>query len=359
VDIFSLLGSTMGLGFVSGVNLYAAVLTLGLGMRFGLIHPYPGISHLEALTNPYILAAAGVLYLVEFVADKIPWVDSVWDTFHSLIRPIGAAAMAATAIGSLDPATKTMVILASGGTAFSSHSTKAGTRVAVNHSPEPFSNIILSLFEDGIAVVGTWVAATHPIVMLVIVVMFLALFAWLSPKIFRLIRVELIAVLSLAKKLWSSKRRYVLRTTDGSTFAMGMGDELQSRTDKSALLDAMPQKHAEYWQDNFQPGQTVFRVRCVAGKGVKGLRNSVGYLHHTNDGLVFLTRRLFRFRTHRTDLKDVEDLCFKRGLLVDRVSFRTGKKQQVFVFFKHNLNHGQEAFDILQSSNSARGHSLS
>lgn len=141
METISLLGSTMGLGFVSGLNLYAAVLTIGLGIRLGLIHPYPGISHLEVLTNPYVLAIAGVIYLVEFFADKIPWVDSVWDTFHTLIRPIGAAAMGATAIGSVDPATKIIVIFVSGGVAFSSRQ-KQGLALrsitVLNHSQISF-----------------------------------------------------------------------------------------------------------------------------------------------------------------------------------------------------------------------------
>jgi hypothetical protein len=290
---------------------------------------------------------------------KIPWVDSVWDTFHTVIRPIGAAAMGATAIGSVDPATKTMVILVSGGVAFSGHSTKAGTRVAINHSPEPFSNIFLSMFEDGLAVVGTWLAVMHPIVMLVIVAIFLAFFAWLSPKIFRLLRVELIATWSLAKKLWSSKRAYVLRATDGSTFPIGMGNGLGSDSSNGALAEEMPEKHTAYWRNNFQPQRTVFCIRCVAGKGVKGLRSSVGYLHHTNDKLVFVARRFFRFRTHLVDLSNIEDVRFKKGLLLDRVSWRTDKKQQTFLFFKHSLNHGQEVFNVLQEPKAAKGHATS
>src|SRR5215210_2138927 len=185
MNVVSLLGSTMGLGFVSGLNLYAAVLTVGLGIRLGLIHPHAGLSHLEVLTNPYVLGTAGVLYAIEFIADKVPWVDSLWDSVHTLIRPLGAAALGATAMGPMDPATRSMVMLLAGGVALSSHSTKAGTRLAANHSPEPFSNIALSLLEDGLAVVGTWLAVSHPYVMMVLVSIFLVLFAWVSPKIFR------------------------------------------------------------------------------------------------------------------------------------------------------------------------------
>lgn len=115
----------------------------------------------------------------------------------------------------------------------------------VNHRPEPISNIILSLFEDGLAVVGTWLAVTHPVVTLVIVLIFLAFFAWFSPKIFRLLRIELIAVLSLVKDLWSSKRAYMPRATHGSTLPMGTGSELRNGSKKGALVHSMPKKHTD------------------------------------------------------------------------------------------------------------------
>ena len=325
MNVVTLLGSTMGLGFVSGLNLYAAVLTVGLGIRLGLIHPHAGLSHLEVLTNPYVLGTAGVLYAIEFIADKVPWVDSLWDSVHTLIRPLGAAALGATALGSMDPATKSVLMLIAGGVALSSHSTKAGTRVAVNHSPEPFSNIALSLFEDGVAMGGTWLAVTHPVAMLVIVTVFLVFFAALSPKIFRLLRVEYIAVRSMLNRFSSAKRGRP-------------GD----------LVEPMPERYAAYWRSKLGASYSEPCVRCVAGKGVRGLRNSVGYLHQTRDGLVFLTRRLFRFRTHKVGLDDMRDLRFKKGLLLDRISWLTGGKQQTFLFFKHGMNHGQEVFDILR-----------
>jgi hypothetical protein len=354
MEFLSLLGSTMGLGFVSGLNLYATVLTVGLGVRFGLIQLNPEISHLEVLTNPYVLATAGVLYLIEFFADKIPWVDSVWDAFHTLIRPIGAVAIGVTAIGSVDPSTKTIIGLVSGGTAFSSHSTKAGTRVAANHSPEPFSNIMLSLFEDGLVVAATWLTVTHPIVMLVIVLIFLVFFAWLSPKIFRLLRLELIAVLSLVRKFLSSKQAYVVQATDGTAFPIGVGNELGNMSENDSLVEPMPEKYTEYWKDKYNTQRIDFCIRCVAGKGVKGLRNSVGYLNHTNEAVVFLTRRLFRFRSYSVDLKSIKDVHFKKGLLLDRLSWQIDNKQQTFLFFKHRLNPGQKVFNTLQRTKDGR-----
>ena len=103
MEAINLLGATMGLGLVSGLNLYATVLTVGLGIRLGLITLNPEMSGLAVLASPYVLIAAGVIYLLEFFADKIPWVDSLWDGVHTFIRPLGAAVIGATAIGAVEP----------------------------------------------------------------------------------------------------------------------------------------------------------------------------------------------------------------------------------------------------------------
>jgi len=137
MDTIALLGSTFGLGFVSGLRLYSTVLTIGLGVRFGLIHLHPTLSSLNIITHPMILTVAATIYIVEFFADKIPWVDSLWDSIHTFIRPLGAALIGATAFGAVDPVAKTAIMLLCGGVALSGHSMKAGTRVLVNHSPEP------------------------------------------------------------------------------------------------------------------------------------------------------------------------------------------------------------------------------
>src|SRR6185436_12873444 len=267
MESISLLGSTMGLGFVSGLNLYAAVLTVGLGIRLGFIQLHPEMTHLNVLTNPYVLIAAGLLYLIEFFADKIPWVDSVWDTFHTLIRPIGAAAIGGAAVGSVDPSTRAMIVLLCGGVALSGHSAKAGTRLAVNHSPEPFSNMALSMIEDLLSVVGAWLAVAHPIVMLVAVGVFLAVFVWLSPKIFRLMRVEFIAVLSLFKRLLPAKRHDAVSMTNGPSSDASICEGQGVKRSRSTIVEKIPQKYVDYCQNS---EDVVFCVRCVAGKGVKG-----------------------------------------------------------------------------------------
>ena len=182
------LGALTGLAFVSGMRLYSTVLAVGLGLRFGMIDLPASLASLEALSSTPALIIAGVLYIVEFVADKVPWVDSLWDSVHTFIRPFGAAVLGVAAVGDVDAVVKTAAFLLSGSIALSSHSAKAGTRLAVNHSPEPFSNVGLSLAEDGLVVAGVWLALAHPVIALVIVLLLVAIIAWCIPKLFRLFR---------------------------------------------------------------------------------------------------------------------------------------------------------------------------
>lgn len=188
MDAISLLGTTLGLGFAAGLRLYATVLGLGLALRFHLLTLPEPMRALEVLAHPVVLIAAGVAYALEFISDKIPWVDSIWDTVHTVIRPVGAAVLAATAFGELDPVLRTVLVVATGGVALSSHASKAATRLAVNQSPEPFSNIALSLLGDLAVPAGLWLAFAHPVLTFCLVVAFLVVFFWLAAKIVRLLR---------------------------------------------------------------------------------------------------------------------------------------------------------------------------
>ncbi len=158
-----LIGSTMGLSFVAGLRLYATILALGLAIRFHWFVPGGGQEALLVLAHPAVLVSAGVAYFAEFFADKIPWIDSMWDTVHSVIRPLGAAVLAAAALGHMNPALKLTLIILSGSVALASHSSKAATRLVVNQSPEPFTNIGLSLLGDTLAPLGIWLSLAHPL----------------------------------------------------------------------------------------------------------------------------------------------------------------------------------------------------
>jgi hypothetical protein len=188
MDAISLLGTTLGLGFAAGLRLYATVLGLGLAIRFGFLQLPDAMRPLEVLAHPAVLIVAGVAYAIEFISDKIPWVDSAWDSIHTVIRPLGAAVLAATAFGEMEPVTKTVLVLATGGVALTAHASKAATRLAVNQSPEPFSNWALSLAGDAAAPIGLWLAFTHPIITLCVVAAFLVVFIWLAAKIVRMVR---------------------------------------------------------------------------------------------------------------------------------------------------------------------------
>ena len=153
------LALVLGAGFSSGLNLYATIATLSLLQRFGIIHLRPA---LQVLSHPWILGLAAALYLIEFFADKIPYVDTIWDAIHTLIRPPAAALLAYAAAGSAPPEWRWGAALLAGGVALTSHGTKASARAAVNTSPEPFSNWILSFGEDVLAVWLTWMSTTHP-----------------------------------------------------------------------------------------------------------------------------------------------------------------------------------------------------
>src|ERR1700758_1215634 len=179
------LGLALGAGFSSGLNLYATIATLGLLQRFGVIH-LP--ASLQVLSHPWVLGIAIALYVIEFLADKIPYVDTVWDAIHTIIRPPAAALLAYSATLDAPPEWRWSAALLAGGVALTSHGTKASTRAAVNTSPEPFSNWLLSFGEDALAVWLTWLANAHPVATTIVVVALLALCVFLLYHLFRFAR---------------------------------------------------------------------------------------------------------------------------------------------------------------------------
>jgi len=179
------LGLGMGSAWLSGFNLYATVVTLGLLSRFHLVQ-LPG--ELNVVNRGWVIATAAILYLVEFLADKIPVVDSVWDAIHTFIRVPAGAVLAASAFADFSPTVRVAALLAGGTLALSSHGTKASVRMTANAIPEPFSNIFLSVLEDVFTIVLAVLAAFHPIVVLGIILVFILVLTWYAPKVLRAIR---------------------------------------------------------------------------------------------------------------------------------------------------------------------------
>ena len=185
MDVLATLGRTLGFSLAAGVNLYATVALVGLAARFGWV-ALP--EQFQVFNNPWVIGVAAVLYVVEFFADKIPWVDTMWDAVHTFVRPVGGALIAVATLGDASPTIEGLVALVGGAVAAGSHATKAGTRVAANASPEPFSNWVLSILED-IFVVGLGlVTLKFPLLALGISVVILLVMILMARWIWQLLR---------------------------------------------------------------------------------------------------------------------------------------------------------------------------
>lgn len=327
MDVIELIGSALGLGFVAGIRLYATVFALGLAVHFHWLHLGAPGSSLEILGHPAVLIASGVAYLFEFFADKIPWVDSIWDSFHTFIRPLGAAILTATVLGPINPALKLTLVILCGGVAFASHSSKMATRILVNHSPEPFSNIALSLFEEIAVPLGVWLSVSHPLIGLALVVGFLAIFAWIAPKVWRNMRFLFTALGACCKK----GKQWRPPSASGPPELTGkLPDALRALTWQAAPI---PAGHARHVSGNLATGP-VLGTRVGASSSIGGLQSSIGYLVARTDTLVFVTRRSFRYRTHSIRIQDVTLAEWRHGLLMNRLTLSTPGGDKIFYVFK-------------------------
>ncbi len=175
------LGFALGTSFASGLNLYLTVATIGIFERLGILH-LP--ASLQVLAHPVVLLIAATLFIIEFIADKVPYVDTVWDAVHTFIRPPAAALLSYSAFADVSEPWKIGAALLAGGVALTSHGAKATTRAAANTSPEPVSNWSLSFAEDGFAVFLTWMAVEHPVITVAIVAVLVILSGFLIWKLF-------------------------------------------------------------------------------------------------------------------------------------------------------------------------------
>jgi hypothetical protein len=185
IESFAALGRAMGFSFAAGINLYATVAIIGLASRYQWV-ALP--EQYRAFDNDWVIGTAIVLYLVEFVADKIPWFDSVWDAVHTAIRPIGGIVIAVTTLGDASPTTEVLVGLMGGTLAASSHFSKAGTRAMANTSPEPFSNWLLSLGEDAFVVSLGVLALKYPEAAALVVILSVILIVIFAAVMYRAIK---------------------------------------------------------------------------------------------------------------------------------------------------------------------------
>jgi hypothetical protein len=193
-NMLNSLGVILGGAWASGVNLYLTVAGLGILNRFGMVD-LPG--DLDVLSHPLVIAAAVLMVVVEFFADKIPVIDSAWDSIHTFIRPLGGAAVAYMGFANFSPEIQLSCALLGGTVAMDTHLTKAATRVAINTSPEPISNITASVTEDSLVLVALWLIIKHPVIAGILVVSFIVFSIWFLKVMFKFLR-----------KVFSSSRRF-------------------------------------------------------------------------------------------------------------------------------------------------------
>lgn len=203
MDVIEQLGVALGLASLAGLNLYLTVLVTGLAIRLDFLELTERFLSLAVLEHPMVLSTAGTLFLLEFFADKVPWVDSLWDSVHTIIRPTGAVLIAIPALGQVDPALQMVGALLAGGIAATTHATKATTRLLINTSPEPVSNVTASVAEDAVVLAGLGVIAFSPLLALGMVALFLLLALLFLPKTWR-----------AAKATGNSLRDFMNRLTD-------------------------------------------------------------------------------------------------------------------------------------------------
>lgn len=229
--IAAVLALTMGASWASGINLYAAMAVLGFSGATGSVELPPDLQILE---NPLVIAAASVMYVVEFIIDKIPGLDTTWDSVHTFVRIPAGAMMASAAVGDVGAAMELAAAIMGGGLAAASHATKAGSRIIINASPEPFTNWAASITEDVAVIGGLWVALHHPWVFLGLMLAFIVLMVWLLPKIWGAIK----SVFGWIGRLFGGKHAPPAATTPDPPSGQDRMDMLDQLERLKGLLDS-------------------------------------------------------------------------------------------------------------------------
>ncbi len=254
METLQLLGVAVGLASLAGLNLYLTVFLTGLAVRFGWITLAPEYARLEVLGDPVVLSVAGILFAMEFLADKFPWVDSAWDAVHTAIRPVGAALLGVMVLGDSNPVFNIVVALLAAWLGFTTHALKATVRLQANASPEPVSNVVLSVAEDATVVLGLGLVFTHPLIALGVAVVVLAAIWFFVPRMLRATWV----------KLWLCGRK------------------LRLAADEPAPADLptdLPRPARAAVEDAAGAGWTVeWAVPCITGAGAGYPRNRFGWL---------------------------------------------------------------------------------
>lgn len=310
MEVLQTLAVALGLAALSGYSLYLTVFATGLAIHFHWIHLASQYASLSVLGEPPVIIVSGVLFFFEFFADKIPWVDSAWDAIHTLIRPIGGALLAVQTLGHPDPVFSVIVGLLAGGVTFASHTVKAATRLVVNQSPEPFSNIAVSTGENLLVFGGLALLWTHPIVAFCVLVFLFTLAILFLPRIWRAIHI----------KLWFILQK--LRQPVGSSGDYPLENKLPSRYE------------AIFRRLSNSPLTLAWAAFCVSGKGKRIESNRFGYLAATEQepSKVYFVRH--GWLGGASKMFEIEDfnVSVEPGFLFDELRFFSPGKNQHYTF---------------------------
>lgn len=312
METLQTLGYALGLASLAGINLYLTVFVSGLAIQQGWITLAPEYQELAILAHPAILIISGILFLLQFFADKVPWVDSLWDGVHTFIRPVGGAMLAVQVLGTSDPAFDVVVALLAGTVTMVVHSAKAGTRLLVNHSPEPFSNIALSVAEDVAVIGGLTLIYTNPLVALIVFALLLTAICYLGPKLWRAVKVH----------LWLIWRKLVSPPTD--------------ETQAELASQLPPDAHIAFHQANLLGEKILWAVPCVSGSAKRIPGNIFGYLVATQEdptSVWFVAKRRFGKLAEEIDLQSYKVVHEPRFLSENLVLYSLEKKPKYLFIF--------------------------
>lgn len=311
MDTLALLGAALGLATLSGINLYLTVFVTGLAIQNHWITLSAQYQGLAILGEPAIIIIAGVLFAIEFFADKIPGVDSAWDVVHTAIRPIGGAFLALRVLGTTDPVYEVIIVLLAGSVALTAHSAKAGTRLLVNGSPEPFSNIALSTAEDIGVLGGLALIYSHPAVAFVVFSCLIAAMLYVLPVILRIARI----------KLWLIWKKVSAAAGPGPS---ELKTELPSGT--GIQLAEM----------NPSGARVAWAAACLTGSSKVLPPHARGHLialEGESDHLFFVGRRGWKKVSRRLDTSGYEVSCERKFLSEDLVLYAVDKRPKFTFLF--------------------------
>lgn len=318
MEVLQTLSVALGLAALSGYSLYLTVFSTGLAVHFGWVHLAPQFSSLSVLGDPAILIVSGLLFALEFFADKIPWVDSIWDAAHTVIRPIGGAFLATSALGHTTPVFQVLVALLGGAMSFASHSLKASTRLVVNTSPEPFSNIAVSAGENVLVVGAVALLWHYPIAVFAFLALLFAFTFYFLPKIWR----------SISMNLWFISRKL---------------NQIASGESVDELPVKLPSRYEKLFRRLTGSGSTVsWAVPCVSGKGKYLEPNRFGYLVASKEDpakVWFITKSMIGSASKMLEIEQFK-VSLERRLLFEELNLYSIGKNRRFTFRFDRSNTG-------------------